>query len=736
MGGEVVAGLVAHSPGEGGHWHDLLVHLSDVAEMAALFAAPFGGEDAARMVGWWHDAGKAHPSWQQYVQDAYGRPSAPRARVDHSSAGMLALSEERACHVLAFLVAHHHGGLGDFPALKDRLMAKRADPRVMDAVAVAHGLLDGRCPIRPVSLPISLQAPGARGLGLRMLHSCLVDADCLDTERHFTPDAAGERAVSIGVEALWSMLERSQAGLMAGQEGDLNARREAMYRAAVAKAPGRAGFYALTMPTGAGKTRTGMAFALRHALEHGMERVIVAIPYTSIIEQSADVYRGIFGHEAVLEHHSSRTAAGDPDDESTGERWQRLAAQNWDSPVVVTTNVQLFESLFAARNRKIRKLHNVARSVIILDEIQTLPPKLVRPTLDALRALVEHFGCTVVLSTATQPAFKSEVLRLTVMAAHGLNEVEELIEDHAEHFKALERVVYRRIEAPLGWEALAERVCQREQALVILNTVRDTLALLDALGDRPDLLYLSTRLCGVHRREVLAEVGRRLSAGEPCLLVSTQVVEAGVDLDFPVVFRAMGPLEAIVQAAGRCNREGRAAERGEVFVFEAEDGRIPPGVYSAARDLARAMLGEAGVSLHDPTVFGRYFRRLYDAALPERDPIVQAERALMFEQVAREYKLIEDDSVAVLVRRVWASEAELAQIDAAMGAAASGRLTHWDLRSIQPFLVNLRRRDFEAHRQSGLVQAADAEGSLFVWAGGYDALRGLTETLDVDTLIF
>ncbi len=322
-----------------------------------------------------------------------------------------------------------------------------------------------------------------------------------------------------------------------------------------------------------------------HAIHHYLDQVIVAIPYTSIIEQTADVYRGIFGEEdgLVLEHHSAVVVDDQENSPVTAQQaWPRLASQNWDAPVVVTTTVQLFESLFANRPGRCRKLHNLARSVIVLDEVQTLPPDLLEPILDVLRQLVAHYGTTVVLSTATQPALDESPY------LHGLPNVQEIIPTPERYFQKMQRVHYEVPAASQRWTWLevAERLRSERQALAIVNTKGDAMALLDALGNQA-ALHLSTLMCGAHRRATLEEVRRRLKEGDPCLLVSTQVVEAGVDLDFPVVLRAVGPLDRIVQAAGRCNREGRL-EAGQVIVFNPTEGGVPRGAYRAGYDLADA----------------------------------------------------------------------------------------------------------------------------------------------------
>jgi CRISPR-associated endonuclease/helicase Cas3 len=453
---------------------------------------------------------------------------------------------------------------------------------------------------------------------LRMLFSALVDADFLDTEAHF--QEAGQevrQAARIGLEELWRRLEQSQQWLMAGCSGPVAQARREIYDYCLAAAGSPPGLFRLTVPTGGGKTRSGMAFALRHALLHGMQRIIVAVPFISITEQTAEVYREIFeaGDDqtpVVLEHHSAFLLQ-EEDEFSPRAQWTRLAAENWDAPIIVTTTVQLFESLFGNSPSTTRKLHRLARSVIILDEAQALPPHLLTPILDVLGRLCTDYGSSVVFSTATQPAFE------TIQAFAGIAAT-EIVPQPERYFAALKRVRYEwYTERALSWDEVAALIKDEPQVLVVLNTKADALALLDALGD-PAALHLSTLLCGAHRRHVIREVKRRLVAGEPCRLVSTQVIEAGVDLDFPLVLRALGPLDSVIQAAGRCNREGKLP-CGRVIVFRPQDGGLPPGAYKAAAGITARIQAEGHADPDDPAFARRYFRLLYETIDTDREEI-------------------------------------------------------------------------------------------------------------------
>ena len=401
---------------------------------------------------------------------------------------------------------------------------------------------------------------------LRMTYSALIDADSLDTEAHglggYTPQNRGN---CVTIPELWERYERFMDVQPTNMNSHVNNVREEVHDACITAASAPQGIFRLTVPTGGGKTRSAMAFALRHGIEHQLRRIIVAVPFNTITQQTARVYREIFEQDStgsnpvVLEQHSAATETDDEDTFGPKDVWLRLTAENWDAPIVVTTTVQLFESLLANRRAKTRKLHNLAGSVIILDEVQALPHGLLSPILDVIQQLSSHYGVSVVLSTATQPTFE-------LIGEFRKVEAREINTSHRRHFDALRRVTYEwRTEERNPWNQVAGWIRQEESALTIVNTKRHAMELLDALGEE-DALHLSTLLCGAHRSEVLEEVRRRLQKGEPCKLVSTQVVEAGVDLDFPAVFRAEAPLDSIIQAAGRCNREGHT-KSGRVVVF-------------------------------------------------------------------------------------------------------------------------------------------------------------------------
>lgn len=724
--------ICAHSANISGDRHTLVDHLRAVAQLASGFAAPFAAAQPAYYAGLWHDLGKFHPRFQDYLRRCEVDPKARGHGPDHKAAGAQLAAHH--CPPLALAIQGHHGGLNSPTHCRTWLAERTADPATAAALSLAHGALPDLLPSAAIPVPPHLEqatAPGASELWLRLLFSALVDADWLDTERHFQAERAALRNEPAALSNLWERLEADQTRLMADRTGAVAAARQAVYAACLAAAEQPPGLFRLTVPTGGGKTRSALAFALRHALRHGLQRVIVAVPFITITEQIADVYRGIFGAgtpeaPTVLEHHSAAERDGaDGEDFHRARVWSRLAAENWDAPIIVTTTVQLFESLFAHTPRATRKLHRLAGAVLILDEVQALPPPVLTPILDVLRELCSHCSTTAVLSTATQPAFQA-IEPFAALPAR------EIVPEPARHFAALQRVTYEwHTDPPLSWEAVAEWLRETSQALAVVNTKRDALALLDALGD-PAVLHLSTLLCGAHRRAVLGTVRARLDAGQPCRLIATQVVEAGVDLDFPLVLRALAPLDGIIQAAGRCNREGRLA-RGRVIVFQPADGGLPPGYYTTGANGTRTLLGAGPLDLDDPTAAHAYFQWLYARVNTDAHAVQQPRAALDYPEVARRFRMIDDDTLNVVVP--YGSAADRDTVAAALANLRRGTPAgRAERRVLQPYLVALRRAQAARYARQGLlVEAVDGLGE---WQGDYHPVRGIVaDDLAPDKLV-
>ena len=717
----------AHSANEDNICHGLVDHLTAVAKIAGEFCKPFDSHDAGYYAGLWHDLGKFNPEFQRYL--AGERQQGP----DHKGAG--AKLARQYLEPLALLVQGHHGGLREMRHCKSWIDEKDSNPATENAIACARQAMPQLEPQTPVKLPQWVSTTPYRAeMWLRMVFSALVDADYLDTEAHFNPQQAAQRRPSIPVADLWQRFSnRHRETVQTGAAtSSVNEVRSAVYDACLTAAERPPGIFRLAVPTGGGKTLSGMGFALRHAASHGLDRVIVAVPFISITQQTASVYREFLGHSAVLEHHSS-AETDDPDEYSPKAIQAKLASENWDASVVVTTTVQLFNSLFSNRTSSTRKLHNLARSVIILDEAQALPPRLLEPILDGLRDLAENYGSSVVLSTATQPAFQA-IKPFADVNAH------DIVPSPEKHFYRLKRVRYEwRTDPRPSWDEVAASMREMPQALAVVNTKKDALALLEALNEET-ALHLSTLLCGRHREAVIAEIRQRLGNGEPCHVVSTQVVEAGVDLDFPLVLRAIGPMDSIIQAAGRCNRNG-SLDEGRVIVFQPETGTFPPGNYRTATQKTIAMLNAGHNDLDDPDVAAQYFRRLYQDVATDACQVQEKRKALDYPEVARQFKMIDDDTVSAVVTGETAFRAadkleEWPKILDAIAALRRGsKNTRHLLRQMQPWAVSLYRREALEKERAGLLD--EIMPGLYEWRGAYNEITGIggVKTIDPDTLI-
>ncbi|MCY3748888.1 MAG: CRISPR-associated helicase Cas3' [Chloroflexi bacterium] len=692
-------------------------HLKAVAELSAQFADVFGARDLGYWLGLWHDVGKFNSEFQQYLRGHGGS-------VDHKRVGARLAKKDTSLFALA--IQGHHGGLrstADFLNWlddPDRTNARRETEALQLARRVMPKLSPQRAPRLPAEVDTHHEPRLASEFLLRLLFSALVDADHLDTEAHFQPERSERRRTDIAISALWKRFE-DRHGELDGQAANtpVNAVRRDIYVACLKAADGRRGFYRLTAPTGAGKTLSCMAFALRHAMKHGLRRVIVVTPFISITEQTAQAYRDAFAPhgDMVLEHHSGAEWR-DPEDYDSAAAFARLASENWDGPIIVTTAVQLFESLFANTPARCRKVHRLAGSVLILDEAQALPTHLLEPILDALRLLTTVGRASVVLSTATQPAFES------IPAFRELQPI-EIVPEPRRHFETLRRVTYRwHVEERWTWDRVADEMRSQDQALAIVNTRADAMDLLDAVDDA-NALHLSTRLCGAHRLNVIKNVKRRLAAGQPCRLVATQVVEAGVDLDFPLVLRALGPLDSIIQAAGRCNREGRLDECGRVVVFRPEHRRLPGGTYTTATDLTLAHVNADAFDPIDPgRSAGAYFQRLLNSVTRDRARIQDRRRAFDFPAVAREFRMIDRGGEAVAIT-TYGSEAEQDRVTGWLDKLRHGHGNLRDLRRwLQPWLVSLYPNEAQQYRAQGFLPT-NSDRAIPEWGGHYDPMRGL-----------
>lgn len=774
--------FLAHSPNDDGAGvaESLSDHLRRVAERAAGFAAAFGAEQQAAAAGLLHDLGKYADQFQRRLRD----PS-ERGR-DHWTVGALAALAARDFGLLpALAVAGHHAGLNmlwDFRrACQEMLAALKNHPEAF--TGTDRQLLLTRFAADGFELPHVDQGLAPTGrfaadmLDVRMFFSALVDADFLETEAHFNGDAGTPRLPRRDGPLLdpgraLSALERYLTHVRQTHHGEPMAPvREVLYSACVAAAARPQGLFTLSAPTGAGKTLAMLAFALHHARARGLRRIVLVMPFLNIIDQSAGDYRAIFSPKndfdphPVLEHHSLADHGDRPAEDAAEdgiESLARLLVENWDAPVILTTTVQFFQSLMSDRPSRCRKLHQLARSVILFDEVQTLPPALAVATLATLSRLCDPagpYGSTVVFATATQPAFDAFDSRLRPEFSSAGWRPEEIVpQDQAGPLYASAagrfRVTWRH-GAPIDLDDLARELQDHDQALCIVNLKRHAVRLAHTLRERGNegLLHLSTNMCPAHRVKVLNTVKSRLRDGMAVRLVATQCVEAGVDLDFPVVYRALAPLEAIAQAAGRCNRHGRRGP-GQVVVFKPQDDRrpYPPG-YGEAVDATETFLAslsqqadlDALEILNSPERLRAYFRHFYGLSgrtSSERDdekPLLDAIRAGDFPEVAGLYKLINQDTIRVLVPYDPALFEQLRSEITETPRLTPKFIRDW-CRRASPYAVNLfRPRDndpivphldpiqFSRHRE---VETWNADWFIALRGIEYDGLLGISDRVE------
>lgn len=688
-------------------WEALCDHLERVAAYAAARGDALGLAGWASLAGQLHDIGKSSADFQARLR---GSPTA----ADHSTAGaQLAVRRWGPLgRVLAYAIAGHHSGLADTGELAGRLAKTDVpayDPDIVDLPDAAP--------------PIPFSAPGsmlAGSLFVRMVFACLVDADFVATETFYDPAKSAARGRTIPLDDLIARLERALADKAAGaKHTPINRERRAIQDACRRAADAPTGVASLTVPTGGGKTLASLLFALHHARAHGLRRVIYVIPYTSIIEQTAQVFREILGPEAVLEHHSGYPApdAGDAEGVQAYAK-MRLDAENWDAPVVVTTNVQFFESLFAAKPAQCRKLQAVGGSVVVLDEAQMLPTAYLKPCIEVLKELAANYRVTPLLCTATQPA-----LRASDWLSGGFADVREIAPDPEGLHARFRRVTVER-EGPMADTDLADALSGQRQALCIVDTRGHAAALFDLLRDRTGAdgsYHLSARMCPAHRRDALANVRMALKTDAPCRVVSTQVIEAGVDVDFPAVYRALAGLDSLAQAAGRCNREQRR-ERGTLHVFET-DWAVKLPDWQRRIACARAVL-DSGADPLSPAAQQAFFQQLYD--LEDLDPrgIVRTladpggELAFDFRAAAAAFRFIDSAMEPVIVPYDAAARARIAELRA---SPVPGRLA----RRLDPYTVQVHPHELAALRAAGAVEPVGESFQVLVNADLYDESLGL-----------
>lgn len=702
-------------------WQTIDEHLLGVAGLSAQFAEVFDSSDWAWNAAILHDIGKIDDSFQAYLMRSNGLDDVDydinsKGKVNHSSAGA-ALAEELfpppIGRILAYLAAGHHAGLPDWitplnprAELRYRLLEGKENlSRIgREYQAFSEGL-------RSIDKPPSMIKPGNIHFWIRFLFSCLVDADFLDTEAFINPEKKKDRDGFFSISELKKGFdEYMNAKQIKATQTPVNKIRKDIFKSCVHAAGGQEGLYSLTVPTGGGKTLSGLAFALEHALRQNKQRIIYVIPYTSIIEQTAKEFRDIFGKQQVVEHHSNiQTELETPR--------AALATENWDAPIIVTTNVQFFESLYACKPSRCRKLHNLVNSVVVLDEAQMIPPKWLRPCVEAINMLTTHLGVTLLMTTATQPALP------------GINKPKEIISDKDLLYKGLIRT---KINMPVDfsqrqdWDELAEGLVKHEQVLCIVNTRRDCYDLYKRMPE--GTIHLSALLCGEHRSAVISEIKQKLTDRLPIRVISTQLVEAGVDIDFPVVYRAMAGLDSIAQAAGRCNREGKLNKEGKLGQVEVflPPKSAPLGLLRKGEDTCRMLTSLKDFDPQNPQEYTRYFEQFYARLNDDGskwvkenlDPQFSSDMnfSMNLRTAGQEFKLIDDQGQQAVLIRYGRSSGYLEELK------KSGPTRNL-LRRLQRFTVNLSQRDFQNAQAYGVVE--EIYPGFWLWNGQYSDDFGL-----------
>ena len=701
-------------PEHGGRWHLLKDHLEETAKLAKEFASAFGAGEWGYLAGLWHDSGKYSLEFQKRVRSSSEAHLEQHGRVDHSTYGaQMAASKWNTGEgkTLAYIIAGHHGGLPEGKSDGQSCLAKRIEKPLPYSFYCPTELFDQAKPVLPFGLDKS-RFHFELSFFVRMLFSCLTDGDFLDTEKHMAPKKAvlrpAERDLSDLAQKLENHIKELQRQAESTKVNRLRSRILSECRQAGLQQPG---LFSLTVPTGGGKTLSSMAFAMTHGLRYGHKRIIYVIPYTSIIEQNARVFRDVFGDDAVLEHHSNY----EPQEEDSKTR---LASENWDSPIVVTTNVQFFESLFACRGSRCRKLHNIAQSVIILDEVQTLPSEYLLPCLEVIRELASHYQCSIVLCSATQPAVQHRP-----DFPLGLQNVKEITSNPLSLYQQLKRVGVQYIGHQTDNEII-QQLNQNRQVLCIVNTRKHAKCLFEGLASQNNIFHLSASMYPLHRSGVLQKIKAALKSDKLCRVISTQLVEAGVDIDFPVVYRAMTGLDSIAQAAGRCNREGRL-DCGQVFVFESENP-LPPGHFRHTAQTAEGVIRRFPRDMLSLEAIEEYFKEYYwkqDKQLDKEgilDLIQQGAKAcdFPFRTIAEKFKLISEENKPVIIARE--PEAQKLIKDARNAETLRGFS-----RKFQKYTVQINPRYWNKLMEAGAIEMVRDIFPVLLWPNQYDDQSGL-----------
>lgn len=693
-------GIISHIKNADGNWEIQTndEHQQGVATLAARFADDFGMGEWGQFLGIIHDKGKERIDFQNYIRKENGINAPNYKDKTHAWIGakLAQILAPKIYPMATFPILGHHAGLCDYThlnSLEEKDIPKEIDCKV-NIPSPTLDFFDKHKLLAPERLKFIHHVE-------RMLFSCLVDADYLDTEKFMQPEKYDLRKRTLSLTDLLQKLESFIKQFKA--DTPVNQIRKQVQDCCRQAATKPQGVYSLTVPTGGGKTISSLLWAILHAIKHNKRRIIVAIPYTSIITQTAAVFKQIFGEEYVLEHHSNHDYKDNEDDYSEFNP-ERLATENWDAPIIVTTNVQLFESMYASHPGKCRKLHNIANSVIIIDEVQTLPGEHLQAIVDALKAYHELFGISLLFTTASQPTLEGE-RKGHEKNLSGFDKIEELIPTEFNLHDKLRRVELKFIKEPLSYDEIAERMMQYDRVLCIVNTRKTAAELFKHLPQSEFHYHLSRNMCAEHVDATLKTIKDRLKIedGNPIRVVTTQLIEAGVDIDFPVVMRQEIGLDSILQAAGRCNREGRLNGLGTTFVFKIDGIDIPRGTMSYANDARLNMRPQE--DLFSPTAMTEYFIQYYNM-IPTFDKkdengeniqsLLHNVKELQFDSADKYFNLIEDSGYSVVVN--YGDSADL------VSQMRFGIISKQLYRKLSRYSVSLSKYNYEQLCETGLVE--------------------------------
>lgn len=701
---------------ETGHWvvQTNEAHTAGVAKLSSKFAAEFSMGVWGKVLGQLHDKGKESNAFQQHIKKESGYNPTIKVIGDSHHAyigGIIArqIYGKSADLFFSNQIVSHHTGLHDSDELNDIL--NKEIPDEIDCHIVKESLDRPQFSLKPLDF---------HHLS-RMLYSCLVDADFLDTESFMDKKASTLRQNKTNLQALLPLLENKLNKFKHYQNNsEVNIIRNQVQEQCKKKADTSVGFYSLTVPTGGGKTLSSLLWAMKHAIHNGQKRIIIAIPYTSIIMQTASTLREIFGEGNVLEHHSNVEPENIKDD-SLREK-MKLATENWDYPIIVTTNVQLFESMFSNKPSACRKLHNIVNSVIILDEVQTLPIDYLQPIVDSLKTYNKLFNVSILLTTASQPVLSGLIEGCNPKASfQGIEHIEEIIPEEFKLHEKLRRVKLSINNEGKSYDEVANMLRKHKKVLCIVNTRRDAKELYERLPQEGITLHLSKNMCPAHISETIAQIKMALKdKGQDIIrVVSTQLIEAGVDIDFPVVYRQESGLDSILQAAGRCNREGKKKQC-TTYVFSlSKEHNLPKGDLQEANS-ARVNMGEKW-DWFSPNTMVSYFKHLYcrKDSFDKKNigHYLYNPKEIYFSSGAKEFQLIEDMGTPVVI--CWRDSMNLLQQLLQEGPS------YMLMKKLAKYMVNINRQDFKTLVDMGVI--SEKKEGLFAieYKQQYDSLIGL-----------